>query len=131
MAPSTPPPPANWLFAALTMASVVCRVISPVTSSSTHAPICTCIPVLLVRSSLPLTGSLDCSTMSSHVPGTAGGGERGVGASAHLALVLMFPSTVECDAPCCDRQKDQTIMDETQYRHLTALPGTHGTVYNA
>jgi len=22
-------------------------------------------------------------------------------------------------------------MDETQHRHLTALPGAHGTVYNA
>src|SRR5215813_12861293 len=28
-------------------------------------------------------------------------------------------------------QKDQTSMDETQHRHLTALPGAHGTVYNA
>src|SRR5215470_6529794 len=100
MAPSTPPPPANWLFAALTMASVVCPVISPVTSSSTHAPICTCIPVLLVRSCLPLTGLLDCSTMSSHVPGAVSDGERGGRGILHLTLVLMFPSTVECDATC-------------------------------
>src|SRR5690349_11148435 len=101
------------------MASVVWRVISPLTSSSTHEPICTCIHVLLMRSSLPLTGSLDCSTMDFHVSGTVNSGQRGVGTSSHLALVLMFPSTVECGTICWERGREgQTVVDEIQHRHL-------------
>src|SRR5262249_3725536 len=74
IAPSTPPPPANRLLAALTMASVAWPVMSPVTSSSTHGPIDTCIcspSYAIIPASESLLdslqqrqiGSLPCSTM--------------------------------------------------------------------
>src|SRR5437868_6713492 len=98
IAPSTPPPPANWLLAALTMASVVWRVISPVTSSSTHGPIDTCIcspSCAIIPASDRLlhslkqwrTGSLDCSTMylAAQAQQTVGHTEDG-----HLHTWLLF-----------------------------------------
>src|SRR5207247_1512800 len=43
-------------------------------------------------------------------------GNVGVGTSSQLALVLMFPSTVECGTTCWER--GQIGVDEIQHRHL-------------
>src|SRR5262249_22546789 len=118
IAPSTPPPPANRLLAALTMASVVWRVISPVTSSSMHGPIDTCIE------------SPPCAIIpdfDSRLLSAAGGGLARWTASLFptLALVSMLPSTVECDTihwGRCQRDKrDQKVRYWIWHRRLGTM----------
>ncbi len=71
--------------------------------------------------------------MSSHVPGAVSDGERGARGllTPSSCLNVPFYSRMRRDLLGEARKTRQTVMDETQHRHLTALPGAHGTVYNA